>query len=551
MTGQPLAIVTVKPVAEIDKERHAAAFDPATLGHWELIPDAYRAYWSFDRDCTEIDGSSNESAARELCDKIELYLDMNEIPPQVCRGLDRLRFKAALTTGEAQCVWAAAQAAVTGLCCDDSVDQYQCLLQLGSMSGKIDKQFPEGVEERLRPLVALAIERAGVDVERDLDRLMAAIDRNSWLTYGKLVLDEIRRRSLVCDEIVNPLVAKLAASRLARERRPFDPCEATASVRQYLAQIDADPLPGPIDMNGVRDILEKGLAKRYTQDQSETKRAVVESVVRLLRLIVGQGPFCGDPNQLAESVDRFSYLYLVVDKAGVPVDTVLATFLGLSFCDISTDQDHEALCSQFHGLCAALQSQVSAMLSEHELSSLVTAEDLEGVFGLYERIFRKHVYDPLWPPFKFALTVDERTRLAVSLKLCVAQLEPLFNEMSAKTRYGGVSGDLKETLLRDISRAAQQLLPQTAFLRNPSYPGVSCQYRGQYGFTAVIAGPLYTEGSRPREIQGDEVSSPWLSAGGNRSARTRAGQVGDATVRYIADALNRMRRSRRNRRYVR
>jgi hypothetical protein len=124
---------------------------------------------------------------------------------------------------------------------------------------------------------------------------------------------------------------------------------------------------------------------------------------------------------------------------------------------------------------------------------------VEGVFAQYERIFRTYVDDPLWPAFKFPLTRNEEARLTNRLKPGLAQLEPFLDEMSLHFKYGGCSPELKQKMIYDISRVAQQLLPETASLRNPPYPGVSCQYRVRYGFTAVIQGPLYEEGKRPRE----------------------------------------------------
>jgi len=97
------------------------------------------------------------------------------------------------------------------------------------------------------------------------------------------------------------------------------------------------------------------------------------------------------------------------------------------------------------------------------------------------------------------LTANEEDRLANKLKLRFTQLEPLFDEMSLKVKYGGASEQVKQKTLYEISRAAQQLLPATAFLRSPPYSGISCQYRGGYGFIAVIRGPLYKDGNRPKE----------------------------------------------------
>jgi hypothetical protein len=71
--------------------------------------------------------------------------------------------------------------------------------------------------------------------------------------------------------------------------------------------------------------------------------------------------------------------------------------------------------------------------------------------------------------------------------------------MSLKVKYGGVSPELKQKTMYEIAIAILQLLPQAAFLRKPPYPGVSCRHRGRYGFAAVIKGPLYIEGERPKE----------------------------------------------------
>ena len=94
---------------------------------------------------------------------------------------------------------------------------------------------------------------------------------------------------------------------------------------------------------------------------------------------------------------------------------------------------------------------------------------------------------------------DEEGRLDGTLRLRLTQLEPIFEEMSLKVKYGGASEELKDKTAHAISMAAQELLPQAAFLRVPPYPGVSCQYRGGYGFSVVITGSLYQEGNRPKE----------------------------------------------------
>lgn len=158
------------------------------------------------------------------------------------------------------------------------------------------------------------------------------------------------------------------------------------------------------------------------------------------------------------------------------------------------------LCSQFGAICAELAVQVNEKLAVQELSSLISFEDVNAVFAVYDRIFRKYVDDPLWPTFKFPFTANEQARLTSTLTLRLADLQSVFSEMSLKVKYGGVSAALKDATVRHIHLIVQELLPEAAFLRRPSYPGVSCRFRNQFGFTAIISRPLYSEGNRPREV---------------------------------------------------
>ena len=168
--------------------------------------------------------------------------------------------------------------------------------------------------------------------------------------------------------------------------------------------------------------------------------------------------------------------------------SVLVPPSSLSFCDISTDEDHEALRGQYHSLAAGLESQVNALLARYELAALVGPNDVAKTFAEQEAIFHSYVDDPLWPTFRFPWTENERTRLANKLKLRLEQIEPLLDEMSDKVKYGGVDDRLKQRTVQEIAWVFQHLMVEAAFQRRPAYPGISTQYRGRHGFTAVIAG---------------------------------------------------------------
>jgi hypothetical protein len=447
------------------------------------------------------DETDNASPSRELHGKIETYLAMNTVPDRIDLAFNQLLFKTSLLTGDMDRVSRSAYAFVAAICGDASVNNYQALLELARIDVQIRERYPQQADNLICPLIGLMVRRAGTDAPGNLEKLMPAINSNKWFAFGKLLAEEIGVQGLAEEDEMDSLVARFEATRLAAELPPYDPCqEKIVSVKQYLAQIDADPPKGTLTLDDVRRILEEGLQKPCAHANLDSRHEIVEDVIRSIRTIAGEGPFRGDQTKLTKSIERFSGVYLVVFKYKEPIDTVLATFLALSFCDISTPEDHEVLFAQIHKLGAELQARINMMLSERGLSEMITPADVEGVFGLYERIFRRYIDDPLWPAFKFPLTANEEIGLISKLKQRLAQLEPLLEEMALKVKYGGASKELKDRTIYEISRGVQQLLPQAAFLRNPPYPGVSCRFRGAgYGFAAVIEGPLYIEGNRPRE----------------------------------------------------
>jgi len=498
--ARPIAVVTIRHTGRIRAAECPGVFDANTLGQWALIPECYRAYWSFDQVYSELPAAPNTRiSSAALYDELVSYMNNNAVPERMYRALHRLHFKIALLTDDMDRVHASAQASVAGLCRDNSITTYECLRELVSIGGTLAEYCPQQASEWLRPLVEQTVRHTGPRTLGVLDKLMLNIEANNWFLSAKLLLEELGRQGLMQQGAISARSAKLEAVRTARDRGLPDPCELTATVGRYVSQLDAYPRRGPIDMNNVRHILGKGLRKYYADDTSPSISHLVDNVVHLIRLVVGEGPFCGDPAELTRSVERFAALYLAVAKATEPIDTVLATFLALSFCDISTPEDRETLFSQFREHCGAVQAQVNAMLKDRTLDSLVACEDVQGVFDRYERIFRRHLDDPLWPAFKFPFTTNERARLAGKMKLRLMQLVPFLDDLSLKLKYGGPSLELKEKTVYEVSRAAQELLWQAAFLRNPPYPGVVCQYRGGYGLTAVIRGPLYGEDDAPKD----------------------------------------------------
>lgn len=498
LNDRPVVTVAVEPLPGVGLDDRADAFDVDTLGRWTLVPKPYRTYWSFAAEYSEIAGAQDAGdRGRELYDEIASCLTDSNAPAPVRGAMIRLHLQAALLTGDADRVRRSLKETVDELCRRDATPPYQALLELGKISERIDERYPGQAQEWLRPLVAQMVKHAGPDAVANMRKLTLTIQSNKWFTYGRLLLEEIRTQGLEKESVLDAMTAQLDAFRMATVKEPPDPCESCETVARYVAGLDVPPPKGDVDMNDLRQILEEGLAGPDSQDRSEVRDRFVEDVLRAIRLTVGDGPFCADRERLIDSIARFRQNHPVAGGDSESAGTVLATFLALSFCDISTPADHEVLLSQFRRQSDDIRSQVAAMLKKRSLDPLVTEAELESTFDLYERIFRRCLDDPLWPAFKFPLTRNERTRLTGRLRPRLAQFEASLDKISLNVQYGGINDQLKKSLVREISLAVQQLLPEMAFLRNPPYPGVTCSYRGGRGFTVILPKMLYQEGGRP------------------------------------------------------
>lgn len=493
--------VRMEPVACTSETTRATAFVVDSLGRGMLIPVPYRAYWSFDSAYSGLLAFQDSiSASCELHDRIALYMEAEgaDAPMPVYHALNHLRFRTALLTQDPKRVRCSAQAAVVDLCRDNGVNTYERLLEITGMSGHIERQYPQQAREWLQPLIKQTVKYTVPDVMRNIVELVRTIEANRWFICGRLLLEEIRNQGLENESAIDKMLYHLDTTCIAMSEEPPDPCEPYETVKRYTASLAGAPPMGTITMNDLRRMLLNGFPAERTRP-SPGNAEIVEGVLQSIRRTVGEGPFCGDRSRLMESLDRFWARYSVANDSIEETSSLLATLLGLSFCDISTQEDHDTLLSQFQECAAEVQSQISTMLSARGLHTLATMEDVEGIFHLYEELFRRYVNDPLWPAFKFPWTRIERAKLLAKMRLRLMRLETRLEDVSGKVSYGGANEELRKMVIHDISLAAQQILPEAAFLHLPPYPGVSCHYRGGRGFTIRIQRPLYKEHERTKE----------------------------------------------------
>jgi hypothetical protein len=492
--------VTIKPATHLEQQDSSSLFDPNGLGRGEFVPECRRVYWAFDRTFTEVSRSLDiptDNAA--FYEKVDLYLRQHSLPPDLRGALDWLRFKAAVASNEADRIRSSAQAYADDLSRDNSLDAYACFMELGVVAEEVEKSGAIQSGQWLRPFVRQMVKAVRVDDIAMPDKFARSIEANKWFDYGRLLFEELRDERVVREADAAALLTRIETSRLAATTQRGNLPEPSGSVALYWAHLDGSPLQGDLDMNDLRSVLNKGFLQAYPDRDPDDAREAVENILRLVRIIAGDGPFCGDEAKLLESIQRFCRLYRVMGNAAIPIDTVLATFLALSFYDTSLPEDHDRLFSQFHDECIEVKTKVSRILSDRAIESLVTPDDLDRILILYEERFRSYVDDPLWPMFKFPLTQNEESRLAAKMTQSLSELARVLDPLSIKVQYGGATAELKKSAIYEISSAVQQILPAAAFLRRPAYPGVACQYRGAYGFTAWIDEPFYEEGNRAKE----------------------------------------------------
>ncbi len=203
LNDEPVVRVTVKPIAGLRKGHDHSVFDVQTLGRWALIPQPYRAYWSFDQAHAELGAFADvRMASCDLYDKIGSYVDHNRMPIRVARALDQLRFKTALLTDDMARAHCSAQISVAGLCGDESVGAYPCLLELGEIAKQIEEHYPQQAEAWLRPLVEQVVTQAGHEAVARLEPLVRTINANRWFVYGELLVEELRRRGLLEERVL-------------------------------------------------------------------------------------------------------------------------------------------------------------------------------------------------------------------------------------------------------------------------------------------------------------------------------------------------------------
>lgn len=479
----------------------SSTFDPKSLGQWLLIPEPYRIYWSLHADYLELISSMKPGCKGiDVCRSIKSKLDTRLLTNEVRRALERLWFDASLAMGDISHLHQSLQATVVGFCCDDNMSTDYSLMELGIMAKELESSYPQHFQAVLNPCVTQIVQHAGEDIAKSFSRLIKVINSNKWFGYGDLLLEAIRLQGSVEHATCEDLASRYEAARLTREIRPFDLSKSCTTVKQYLLRIDDAPLPGSLTMEDVREVVDRGLARYYPVDAPKTRYGTTENIINSLRMIVGEGPFRGRKTELIRSIERLAKNHYIVCCSIKPIDMTLVTFLALSFHDISTPQDHELLCRQMGQLAAKLQTRLNTKLRAYAMHMLVTPNDVQRIFQQYcEKEFRSYLDDPLCPTFKFPLSANETVRLTNKLKLRFSRLEPLFEEMSLKVKYGGVSKPLKEKTILGISQAVQNLLASMAFIRRPAYIGVTCHYRGVYGFSTVIPETLYLEGHRPKE----------------------------------------------------
>lgn len=500
LTLDPVVTVTVQPLRVLEAQEQAVALDPHTLGQWTVVPEPYRQYWAFQDRYIALGRSPDaQTTARALHAEIEAYLG-RPLPADLELPLCKLRFRVALKMNCQEVLSRELGQYFRTLAGSTPVTLRERILELGQAAAQISRNEPEHRTRALvYPLLQEMVEAAVFAKAGFLEGLMSEMQMRRWFRYGQWVVEVLREEKGVESGVLDGYYQRLETGYLSEHVADADPNTLTASMREFLGYAHRAPPAGRLSLADLRLVLQEGLAGRFSAP-ANGKEQFVTQVLATIRRIAGDGLFRGDPAALRTSLTRFDRIYHPSQVSDSQMQTLLATFLCLSFYDTSTPADHEALLRQLDEVIRLLKQEIAGILAEQKLTAVVTRDEVNRLFdGLGEEV-RLYTGDVLWPMFKYPMTENEQTRLVNKLKIGLGQLRQLAERSAAELDAGGNPRSARVRLGSQISGLANELPYRVVCLRRPRYAGVSCGYGGGVGLHVGMKGPFYEQADQAQGV---------------------------------------------------
>lgn len=456
---------------DIDK-----AFDPATLGQWQWVPEVYRLYW----ECKgRFNGLQRGRTTSVRPGELVAYMDAHtgpSLPLPLRHAWYWLRYRIALLTENPVTITRTARDYFEIIRRTEQPIR-DTIIDVGRIA--MDAR-PVLTDTQINSLIAPMLEvLASSPICRNpcfIEELAKILKLRRWFWLGNRFAKSIRSRGLgskALDELTVELEQRLLAQHVAD---PL-PNELTGTVATFLQHAGAKPAPtGTMTPKHLRKLLHKALSQHRADQPAAVTHEQISQVLDTVQALSGNGPWQGDPRTLESAIERFNDC-LEPHLSASHQRVTLAVFIALSFYDTSSTKDHLMLIKQFealfHGIKNALTNRIHAATG-YDLPLLDTTNEPLEQF-LHECWI--YVDDPLWPMFKFPLSRNEYTRLQNQMVLLVKKqlryLPP--HKPAEQAEMAGMIQEFAEYRLLHVARA---MLHKLVAMRS-SGSGVTSQYEEQ------------------------------------------------------------------------
>ncbi len=485
---QDLVRMIVRPRPLDDGPGWSHVFDPNTLGLWSAVPKRYRAYFSLKRRSVALRRKPSVLEAQRLHADIVSCLE-GPLPDEVDLALHKLCFKASLETASGATMSSAARAYFDTYVRLAREPVNKIIVELGRITEGLRKKWSNDetrdfVLPLLRPLIDPKVfgDRGFVK-----EAIFEEIQLRNWSWYGRLVLENIREVASLDVQFLADLAKIVESTNLTTGSMDAQPSELTPSMKCFLQYLHQPPPAGQMTYDELVGLIEEAVSEASRQDGPDNRHEFCRTVAGHIRLLAGIGPFVADAQKLRHSISVCNERYASSRVTPQEKAVALAVFIALSFYDTSTSQDHDVLWRQLIEVSNTLYAQVEKTLHTCGYTEKTGGAQICRIWNDSIARLRNLVDDPLWPMFKFPLSVDERAELVKRLNADMYNVERAARVFAACVEKGKDTSAAARSIETWIRYLAQRVPAAVIILR---LPGVQATVaKGPEGLPLIVLRP--------------------------------------------------------------
>ncbi|MCF7976181.1 MAG: hypothetical protein K9N55_20345 [Phycisphaerae bacterium] len=477
-------------------------FDINDLGCGSLIPESYRLYWGLESRFSELERKIpvKTSDIKQLCTEANTSLAKG-LPKHIQLGLSRLYFEMAVRSADIELACQAAEQYFQFYVQSPQSFGYLPAIELGAMVKDLRSHFFDTrIETLVKQLIREHLSQTLLDQE-NLVAINKQLQTQNWFWYGRTLFKTAESMEGIDSDTIHRLSRQLEIKRLAKHTEQAGPGEHTRSSTFVVEHLDNMQAPlGTLEITDLQRILTVGLKERFGSENEADLDNVVVKVITLTQRLAGKGPYRGDEKRLLTSIQRLQHFYSESEIPPGNMSTSLATLLVLSFHDMSTMDDHNKLRSQLCDISDQACKEVFSMLADNALDDLLTETEIQTILDICDKYYESYIQDPLLPMYKYTLTENEYTRCLHEMRCYLYRIQPQIAACRDERSKGRNCDFIKQKLIVIVTNLAQDLIPNSAFLRLPKYPGVRCTFQAKRGLYIRIYPEVYHDKKTDREV---------------------------------------------------